>query len=452
MINWDNVNKAIKNIIELAVPIFIANLSIVLTGTIDTFMVGHISAAALAGVSIGTTVVSWIGVSFVGIIQGLSPVAGYLYGGKRYKEIGDSLVQSLYIASVISAIAFILTIDKDIWLSITGLEGSSGNIAGEYIKLASFSLPAIIFSRCFISIFAAVSLPKITMIITIIQLLLKIPLNNIFITGLYFIPAFGGAGAGLATSVLSWIALGGYVSFWFIYPSFRKMREHISWKISYKKQFNLLKIGMPIGLGSFFEMSSYTLMAIFISYFGIVALSAHQIVANLVWLYYVFPLAIGVAGSVVVAQRLGGKDKEKAKYAALCSVVLSVGNSFLIALFTWLCSYQIASFYTSVPEIIKMVQAFLIWVPFYHIMDSIQCCSSNVLRGYRVTFLPMAVSSFLLCGVGIVLGCVLSGFYPLVNITLGAVGFWIAADIALLLTAVVLFVVLLYQVNKTHIF
>mgnify|MGYP000649344069 CR=1 FL=1 len=33
MINWDNVNKAIKNIIELAVPIFIANLSIVLTGT-----------------------------------------------------------------------------------------------------------------------------------------------------------------------------------------------------------------------------------------------------------------------------------------------------------------------------------------------------------------------------------------------------------------------------------
>ena len=53
MINWDNVNKAIKNIIELAVPIFIANLSIVLTGTIDTFMVGHISAAALAGVSIG---------------------------------------------------------------------------------------------------------------------------------------------------------------------------------------------------------------------------------------------------------------------------------------------------------------------------------------------------------------------------------------------------------------
>lgn len=64
----------------------------------------------------------------------------------------------------------------------------------------------------------------------------------------------------------------------------------------------------------------------------------------------------------------------------------------------------------------------------------------------------MAVSSFLLCGVGIVLGCVLSGFYPLVNITLGAVGFWIAADIALLLTAVVLFVVLLYQVNKTHIF
>lgn len=26
MINWDNVNKAIKNIIELAVPIFISKL------------------------------------------------------------------------------------------------------------------------------------------------------------------------------------------------------------------------------------------------------------------------------------------------------------------------------------------------------------------------------------------------------------------------------------------
>ena len=56
--------EGLRRIAALAGPIFVANLAIVLTGTMDTVMVGHVSAVELAGVALGATVINWLLVSF----------------------------------------------------------------------------------------------------------------------------------------------------------------------------------------------------------------------------------------------------------------------------------------------------------------------------------------------------------------------------------------------------
>ena len=71
-----------------------------------------------------------------------------------------------------------------------------------------------------------------------------------------------------------------------------------------------LKLGIPIGLSAFFEVTSFTFMTIFISRLGEVTVSGHQIVANLTSLFYMLPLSIGVTASVLVSQSLGAGSTE----------------------------------------------------------------------------------------------------------------------------------------------
>ena len=71
-------------IIKLSLPIWISNLAIVGGGTIDTLMTGHLGADNLAGVAIGIAVSVSIFVALVGVMQGLSPIAGHHYGAGRH--------------------------------------------------------------------------------------------------------------------------------------------------------------------------------------------------------------------------------------------------------------------------------------------------------------------------------------------------------------------------------
>lgn len=428
----------LRQIASLAGPIFIANLAIVLTGTMDTVMVGHVSAVELAGVALGATVINWLLVSFASVIQGLSPIAGYLFGAKDYPKIGLALAQGLWLSVPLSIIALLLGANTQFWLDLAGISGPEAEVAAHYIRSALPSIPAVILARSFIAVNSAVSKPAITMAVMLASVALKIPLNLLFIYGGAGVPAMGGAGAGLASSVSCSFSLAAYALVWRLHPCFVRMRAGARARISLPLLARLLRLGVPIGLSSFFEMSSYTLMAIFIARFGVEALSAHQIVANLVWLYYVLPMAVGIAGSVLVSQALGAGRAEKAREAARACVLVSLCCAAVIAAFTWCFRAGIASFYSSDPAIQAATVAFLAWVPLYHLMDSLQCASSNILRGYQVTFLPMAVSSLLLCGVGVGLGCVFSGVVPGTGFHAGAIAFWQAADAALVLAAVAL--------------
>lgn len=123
-----------------------------------------------------------------------------------------------------------------------------------------------------------------------------------------------------------------------------------------------LKIGVPIGLSIFFEMTSYTLMAIFIARFGAVSLASHQIVANLVWLYYVVPFAVGVAGTVLVSQSLGAGSPESARYAAFLVMIMALFLAVAVSIINFIFRSEIASLYSSDEAVQKMAVSFILQV------------------------------------------------------------------------------------------
>ena len=288
------------------------------------------------------------------------------------------------------------------------------------------------------------------MVVNVTALLLKAPLNLVFMYGAGPIPALGGAGAGVATALLSWLMLGMSLAVWRFdpyYARFRSTEVHGPRWIALREQ---LKLGVPIGLSTLFEVTSFTFMAVLIARLGTAAVAGHQIVANLVAILFMVPLSLGIATSVLVAQSLGADAPKVARRAALRGFRIALGIAVAAAALLWLLREAIVALYTNDPAVAAVALSLLGLAALFHLFDASQGVAGFVLRGYKSTFWPMVIYGVALWGIG--LG---GGYWIGLNATpfgppRGPLGFWEAATAALALTAILL-CVLAAAVSRNHV-
>ncbi|MDO4936391.1 MAG: MATE family efflux transporter [Sutterellaceae bacterium] len=199
-----------------------------------------------------------------------------------------------------------------------------------------------------------------------------------------------------------------------------------------------LKLGVPIGLSVFFEVSSFTLMAIFIARIGTIDVAAHQIVGNITATMYQIPLSLAIAVSVLVSQCLGAGYKDKAYEITIRTLKVAVTIALVGVTLLYIFRSQIVGLYTLDVPVKTLATSLLIFGIIYHVTDACQTVSGFALRGYRVTFAPMLIYGILLWAVGLG-GGYWAGFHgEAIGGPYGAAGFWGATAIGLVLAGLCL--------------
>ena len=173
-------DTSLKALAKLAGPIWIANIAIVGSGTIDTIMAGHLGKEHLAAIALGIATTISVLMGLVGVLMGLSPIAGHHFGARKFRAIGEELNQSFWLSLVLMAIGVPLLLNTDFWIELGGAKGEVAEMAAEFIRWTAFALPASLLGRCFIALNAAVSRPRITMWVSLGMLALKAHLNAVF--------------------------------------------------------------------------------------------------------------------------------------------------------------------------------------------------------------------------------------------------------------------------------
>ena len=140
-----------KDILRLAIPSILANITIPLVGIVDTAIVGHLSgAAAIGGIAIGTMLFDLLYWNFGFVRVGTSGLTAQAYGAGRSDECRKILVQSVTIAFL--GALFVWTIQ---WLFVTGvlalIPGSEERqaIAREYFFIRIWAAPATLMLMAF---------------------------------------------------------------------------------------------------------------------------------------------------------------------------------------------------------------------------------------------------------------------------------------------------------------
>ena len=200
----------------------------------------------------------------------------------------------------------------------------------------------------------------------------------------------------------------------------------------------LLKLGLPIGLSTVFEVTSFTFMAVLIARLGATAVAGHQIVANLVALLFMMPLSLGIATSTLVAQSLGAGSPRAARSVTQRGYAIAMTLAVSAALLLWGLRETVVNLYTKDAGVAAMALSLLGVAVIFHVFDAAQGMGSFVLRGYRQTLWPMLIYGLALWGLGLGGGVWLGFNSTPFGPPMGALGFWLAAVAGLAVAAIAL--------------
>ena len=441
-----------RAILAQAWPMFVAQLAFVLNFTIDTAMAGRLSAVQLAGVSLGLNLYVSIAIAMIGVLSALGPIAAHHFGAGRTGEVGRDVHQAIWLAAFLSVPACAALLWHGPWIRMAQPSPDVAEVTSAYLTAAAVGLPGALGTRVFVNLNSALSRPKFTMTINLTALLLKIPLNALFIWGAGPVPALGGAGCAVATVCQSWLTFALALAFWRLHPYFEPFRRNGGRRLElpqWQLQKELLRIGVPAGLSLLFEVTSFTLMAVLLARLGAATLSGHQIVGNIAAILYMLPLSMGFASGALVAQALGARDARRARTLSVHAVQMAAAFGAALALLTWLARGPIIAAYTSDPQVAAAAHRLIALALAFHTFDALQGVSVSVLRGYKVTLAPMLIYALSLWGIGLAGGFRLAyrGFASVPP--LGAAGMWTGALTGLTVAGTCLVLLTLY-VSRRH--
>jgi multidrug resistance protein, MATE family len=427
-------------------------LAIMAFGVTDTIVAGRYSSDALAALSVASAVFVSVYVSLMGILQALLPIWSEQHGRGETTAIGASFRQSLYLAFTFTVLGMLVLVFPDPILAATQVPESMQAEVRAYLVIVGWALPSAMFFRLYTTLNQALGHPQLVTWLQISALVLKVPLSIWFTFGGLGLQAQGAAGCAWATLLVDYaiavvaVVLMRQQKLYAPLHLWQRM-EAPDWS----RLAAFLRLGVPAGLSILVEVTSFTLVALFVARQGAIAAGSHQIAANLAAVCYMVPLSLGIAISARVSWWRGAGNEAQAQKLAWLGIRIAVISGIVLCAALLLGRSYIPHVYTSDPEVIALTSALLLWVALYHAADSIQCVCIFLLRCWRITVAPLVIYCSLLWG------CGLGGGYWLAykNEATSAywssnpAPFWIGTGCALTLVAI-LFILLLRHVLQAQ--
>lgn len=432
-----NTRHELGVIANHAKVIVVGQLATMAYGVTDAVVAGRYSDEALATLAVASSIFISIYVSLMSVMQALMPIYSELHGAKKPRELGSAFRQSIYLAIALMIFGMAVMMQSGFFLALFGVPETLRPGAQQYLSILGWALiPAMAF-RMFGALNQSLGAPRIVMQLQLALLAFKIPLTVWFVFGGAGLPAMGVVGCAWASfAVNGLLLLAAFVAL-------RKLDLYKPLAIltrfeapDWQRLKTYAALGVPAGLASMVEVTSYALMGLLVARLGILATASHQIAASMAAVLFMLPLSLSIASSARVSYWMGAGNTAQAGALARAAVKLTVGVALAASSAMALLALPIANLYSSSPDVAKLGAGLLLFVALYHVADAWQTIGCFLLRCWRITVMPLVVYGFTLWGLG------LGGGFMLAYQGFGGVAawqqpaaFWLMGFVALCLAA-----------------
>jgi len=428
------LKKHIVSTLNLAYPVIIGQLGVIMMGVVDSLMVGKLGAAPLAAAALGNSLTFIVLIIGIGLSMAVTPLVAIAVGAKKYEDCGIYFRQSLLINTFFSIIITVLVFFASDLIGFFDQPIDVQVQAQSYMKIIGLSSIPLMLFQSYKQFIEGLSVMRPAMIITLLANIINAFANWVLIFGKLGFPALALDGAGWATfSSRLFMAL--LMMAFVMNDKFFKQYDvsfhfkSINWPVIKK----IISLGLPSGFQYFFEVGAFSFAVVMVGWLGTKQQAAHQIAINLASISFMAVLGISAAGSIRVGNAVGKKDIRETRRAGFTASLLGASIMFFSGLIFILFRNFLPTLYVNDEVVISFASSLLVIAALFQLSDGIQAVGIGILRGLTDVKIPTVITFIAYWIVGLPVGYLL-GF----TFKLGVQGVWIGLLSGLTTSAVLL--------------
>lgn len=374
---------SLKDILKTSLPAVFDLSSQTITWLIEAIFIGHLSAAALAGVGISLQIVLLTLAILLTFVMGASIIILRYLGANDTWNANHVLAKALMMGTVMSIIIGLVWYfgGTQITHIIKEDEPVARQFAVQWLKTASFFAPIFVVNFIALGILRMAGDTMITMRINLTANLIHISLLPLLVFGNFGFPRLEAKGAALA------IGIGHSVGFLITlyYLRSRKCALFLSFREYTTPNWETFKLLFKLGLPTTVEQLVWAFGQLIISFFaarmGIIPLAVHQVFIRIQSVLTMVYQAFGITGMTMVGKNLGADEEHLALKVGRMAGRVAFFASFGIALILILLQKYILSAFTTHPEVIAYGRQVVIILALLQIPRAVNIVFSGNLRG-----------------------------------------------------------------------
>jgi multidrug resistance protein, MATE family len=383
-----------RRVLSLATPIIGENLLQTMVGAVDTFMVAHLGAAAVAGVGTAFEIVFFIISILSAIDVGATVLVSQAIGAADQRRANllarQAIIWGLLLAIPVS-IGIYLAAPSII--ALFGTEPDVAEAATTYLKIVAGTSVALFLSFVCGAVLRGAGDSRTPLAAAVMANIVNIVVAYTLIFGNFGFPALGVAGSAFGA------AAGRGVGAFYMLLAMARGKKAISlrgswgWLPHVATARQLFALGIPAAVEQMLSSGAFMVLLAVVALIGTPALAAQQIAFTALSTAFLPGIAFSITATALVGQSIGARLPSDARKAWSISLQWALAWLGIGAVLVFIFSEQLIRIFSSDLDVISSgvsaLHALSLALPFW----AVWFVSSGSLRGSGDTRTPLIVGA-----------------------------------------------------------
>ncbi len=356
-----------REILKLAIPNIISNISVPLLSSVDTALMGQLSALHIGAVGVGSMLFNFIYWNFGFLRMGTTGITAQSYGQKSDAAIILTLGRALFIAILLAILIMILQVPfAELGFSLMNLSDAQLPLVGTYFYIRIWAAPATLALYALMGWFFGMQNAIYPLILTI-----TINVVNI-ICSLFFIKYLGFEVAGVAYGTVIAQYVGLFLAIGLFFYKYLYLLPHLSQKAILK----WTELRQFLSINSDIFIRTFCLTFAFGFFYSQSSVGGEQLLAvNVILLQFLNWMSYGVDGFAfatesLVGKYVGAKQQTQLNKAIRLSFIWAMGLAGLFSLLYGGLGLTLVGVFSNQAEVIVATQPYLFWMVLFPILST----------------------------------------------------------------------------------
>ncbi len=356
-----------REILRLAVPNILSNVSVPLLSTVDTALMGRLSETHIGAVGIGAMIFNFVYWNFGFLRMGTTGLTAQAFGRSDPAEqvlvLGRATWVALVLAVLIIALQWPLG-EASIWLM--QVDGQQAGLVGDYFYLRVWAAPATLGLYAFMGWFFGMQNAVYPLILTLLINGVNIGLSYLFVQ--YYGMEVRGVALGTVLAQYTGLVAALMMFFWRYGDLARQLRL--------KAMFRLKALGGFLRLNADIFLRTLLLTFAFGFFYSQSSAGGELILAaNVILLQYLNWMSYGVDGFAFASESLVGKyagsgDPGRTRFAIRLTFIWGMGLAVLYSMVYGLLGEPLLRVFTDQADVLAAARPFLIWMAIFPLLST----------------------------------------------------------------------------------